>query len=100
MRGRSFAVALVLAFAQPILAQATIGGSVYEDRNGNGRRDAGERGLARVAVSNQVDVVATDANGVFALPGAGTGIVFVSVPDRFRSSSGRFWEPVAAREIS
>ena len=99
MRGRSFAVALVLAFAQPILAQATVGGSVYEDRNGNGRRDAGERGLARVAVSNQVDVVATDANGVFALPGAGTGIVFVSVPDGFRSS-GRFWQPVAPGQIS
>ena len=92
-------VTWLLAFAQPILAQATISGSVYEDRNGNGRRDAGERGLARVAVSNQVDVVATDSSGAFTLTGRGTGIVFVSVPEGFRSS-GRFWRAAGAPTIS
>jgi len=87
------------AFAQSSIAQATVSGSVYEDRNGNGRRDAGERGLARVAVSNQVDVIVTDANGGFTLPGSGTGVVFVSVPDGFRSS-GRFWQPASAGSAS
>jgi hypothetical protein len=95
MRFRALVLVWLLAFAPPIFAQATISGSVYEDRNGNGRRDAGEPGVARVAVSNQVDVVVTDATGAFTLPGAGTGIVFVSVPQGFRSS-GRFWQPVAA----
>ena len=36
---------------------ATGAGSVFEDTKGNGRRDAGERGIAGVAVSNQREVV-------------------------------------------
>jgi hypothetical protein len=96
---RAVVAAGLLACAPPVLAQAAVSGSVYEDRNGNGRRDAGERGLARVAVSNQVDVVVTDTSGAFGLTGAGTGVVFVSVPDGFRSS-GRFWQPVGAGQIS
>ena len=71
---RAVVAAGLLACAPPVLAQAAVSGSVYEDRNGNGRRDAGERGLARVAVSNQVDVVVTDTSGAFGLTGAGTGI--------------------------
>ena len=66
-------------------------GTVFLDRNGNGARDAGEPGLAGVAVSDQVQVVRTDANGAFRLsPGAGWGMVFVSVPDGYRTV-GRFW---------
>ena len=71
-------------------AQGTVSGTVYGDRNGNEQRDAGERGMARVAVSNQVDVVLTDSSGAFRLAGRGTGVVFVSAPDGFRSSGG-FW---------
>jgi hypothetical protein len=84
---------LVLAF--PCYAQGSVSGSVYADRNGNGQREAGESGVARVAVSNQVDVVLTDTTGAFTLPRTGTGVVFVSVPDGFRSS-GRFWQPAGA----
>lgn len=98
-RFHALVVPCLLAFAPPILAQGSLSGSVYEDRNGNGRRDAGEPGLSRVAVSNQVDVVTTDANGAFTLPGVGTGVVFVSVPDGFRSS-GRFWHPSGAGSAS
>ena len=98
-RFRLLGVLGLFAFARPVLAQATVSGSVYEDRNANGARDTGERGLARVAVSNQVDVVVTDANGAFTLPGSGTGVVFVSVPDGFRSS-GRFWQPASAGAVS
>lgn len=42
-------------------------GVVFEDHNGNGRRDAGEAGVAGVLVSNQLDVVATDAKGHYRL---------------------------------
>lgn len=99
MRFRAFVAIWLLAFAPAIRAQATVSGSVYEDRNGNGRRDAGERGVARVAVSNQVDVVVTDATGAFTLPGTGTGVVSVSVPGGFHSS-GRFWQPAATGAVS
>lgn len=40
------------------------GGAVFLDRNGNGVRDWGERGIARVNVSNGIDVVQTDSRGL------------------------------------
>ncbi len=43
-------------------------GTVFEDRNGNGLREAGEKGLKGVAVSNQRDIVLTDAAGRWTLP--------------------------------
>ena len=83
-------IALLIA-AQ--LAGAGLSGVVYLDRNGNGVRDAGEAGLAGVAVSDQADVVVTDAGGAFRITGArGTGVVFVSVPSGYRSV-GPFWRP-------
>src|SRR4051812_2464785 len=74
-------------------AQAEATGSVFVDANGNGVRDANERGVAGVAVSNQDAVTTTDASGRFHLPRAGAGIVFVSVPDGYRSL-GKFWRAV------
>ena len=40
-------------------APAPVAGVVFEDANRNGQRDAGERGLSGVAVSNQREVVQT-----------------------------------------
>ena len=71
-----------------------ITGSVYVDGNGNGKRDATERGLAGVAVSNQDTVVATDASGTFRIPRGRSAILFVSVPDGYRAQ-GSFWRAVA-----
>jgi hypothetical protein len=72
----------------------TARGTVFDDRNANGVRDRGEPGLAGVAVSNQADVVATDAAGTYELPAGGTGVVFVSVP-RGRRASGPWWRPLS-----
>ena len=45
------------------------GGTVFEDRNGNGRRDgSGEPGLAGVQVSDGIRIVATGADGGYRLP--------------------------------
>src|SRR5262245_40324792 len=61
-------------------------GIVFNDANGNGVRDAGERGVPNVVVSDQRDVVVTDVNGAFKLPGADSkAVVFVSVPDGWRA---------------
>ena len=96
--------ARALAIASAALAIATTGtraaaqgertGSVFVDANGNGIRDAGERGLAGVAVSNQDAVSTTDASGRFHLPRGGAGIIFISVPDGYRSL-GSFWRAAA-----
>ena len=87
------AVASVLAGASPTRAQrGNVSGVVFVDANGNGIRDAGERGLAGVAVSNQDTIVATDVSGAFRIPRGSSRIVFVTLPDGYRSV-GKFWRP-------
>lgn len=77
-------------------AQAnTLRGAVYVDANNNGKRDTTERGISGVMVSNQRDVVVTDSLGRFEIPAEGSGLVFVSVPNGYRSA-GPFWR-VASR---
>ena len=77
-----------------LVAQSTLSVTVFEDRNGNGARDAGERAIPRVVISNQRDVATTDASGVARIERGPTGIVFVSVPDGYRSV-GAFWRAPA-----
>ena len=101
---RSTAAASVLLLLLAFPARAQEGGArgtAFVDANGNGILDRGERGLAGVAVSNQDAVVTTDASGAFALPRGGSGVVFVSVPDGYRSV-GPFWRAAgdSARALS
>ena len=70
-----------------------IAGAAFIDVNRNGVRDAGERGLAHVVVSNQDAVVATDASGAYRLSRGPNGLLFVSVPDGYRTV-GPFWRAV------
>ncbi len=97
-RSRTAAAAaalLVLITTTPRAQDAAVAGVVFLDANGNGIRDGGEAGVAGVAVSNQHAVAVTDARGRYRLADGGTGVVFVSVPDRHRAS-GSFWKPAAA----
>jgi len=81
-------------------ALVVVTGIVFNDANGNGRRDAGESGVPNVVVSDQRDVVVTDANGAFRISGAdGKSVVFVSVPDGWRAV-GSFWRPASDSAIS
>ncbi len=50
-------------------------GIVFHDLNANGLLDAGEPGIAAVAVSNGSDVVLTDENGNYAIPVSDDAIV-------------------------
>src|SRR5690606_4053103 len=59
-------------------------GIVYEDSNQNGKRDAREKGVAQVAVSNGVDVVLTDAAGKYHLPARDNSIFFVIKPQGYQ----------------
>lgn len=70
-----------------------ITGVVFIDDNGNGVRDAGERGVPQVVVSNQGEVVATGSSGAYRLPRGTDGMLFVSVPDGYRTI-GVFWRAV------
>lgn len=90
----TFSVALVLTSS---LLGAPVSGSVFVDRNGNGVRDASERGVSGVADSDQEHVVVTDANGKYSIASlGGAGLVFVSVPDGYRATSAFFNAPNAS----
>jgi hypothetical protein len=78
-------------------AQATLSVNVFDDRNGNGSRDSGERPIPGVVVSNQRDVATTDASGIARVERGPTGIVFVSIPNGYRSV-GSFWRAPAAAD--
>lgn len=48
-------------------APATVSGVVFVDANANGTREAGEKGLAGVAVTDGVSIVESDAEGVYTI---------------------------------
>src|SRR5690348_8518931 len=85
---------LALMWPATLAAQATLSVTAFDDRNGNGRRDSGERAIPNVVVSNQRDVATTDASGVARIEHGPTGIVFVSTPNGYRTV-GPFWRAVA-----
>jgi hypothetical protein len=75
------AATLALPTAAPAQSADThVAGIVYEDTNGNGRRDADERGVPGVRVSNGRDVTTTDADGRYRLPISGDAVIFVVKP--------------------
>jgi Predicted phosphohydrolases len=81
---------LPLLWPAMMAGQATLSVSVFDDRNGNGTRDPGERPIPNVAISNQRDVAITDASGIARVERGPTGLVFVTIPDGYRSV-GPFW---------
>ncbi len=93
------AVSSMVVPSRAVAQTAELHGIVYADANANGKRDASERGVSGVMISNQRDVVVSDSLGQFVIPSGRTGIVFVSVPDGFRSS-GAFWRTTSAAPAS
>ena len=72
----------VAALAAP--AQDTATGFAFLDTNRNGARDAGERGMAGVCVSNGEQVVQTDPEGRWSLPVAPESAIFVIKPSGYQ----------------
>jgi 3',5'-cyclic AMP phosphodiesterase CpdA len=62
----------------------TARGRVFNDLNKNGKFDPGEVGISGVMVSNQLDVVETDANGFFSLPVTNPSVIFLTKPAGYR----------------
>ena len=71
-----------LASGLPTLeaVKKTVKGIVFEDANGSGIFDNGEKGVPNVLVSNQLEVVKTDQNGHFRLPVGNETIIFITKP--------------------
>ncbi|MEZ5416696.1 MAG: metallophosphoesterase [Vicinamibacterales bacterium] len=97
-RRLALATVCLAVVAAPLAQSPQVDGVFYIDDNGNGQRDAGEPGMAGVAVSNQREVVVSGIDGGFRLASAGTGVAFVSVADGHRATTP-FWAP-AGRGLS
>ena len=69
----------------PLLAS----GTVFDDRRGHGLRQAGDRGIEGVLVSNGCDVARTDASGRWQLPVAPGSQVFVIKPPDWSFAGAR-----------
>lgn len=67
-----------LVASQEATHEAT--GIVYEDLNGNSKRDDGEPGIAGIKVSNGEAIVKTDATGRYRIPVSEDTIIFVIKP--------------------
>ena len=61
----------------------TVKGTVFELRSGALTRQAGDRGLAGVMVSNGRDVVRTDADGTYSLPAEDGTAIFIIKPSGY-----------------
>jgi Calcineurin-like phosphoesterase len=85
-------IALLLAGAPDAGA---VWGRVFDDRNANGRADAGEAGLAAVVVADGSEVTLTDASGAYRIASSSARNVFVVAPGD-RVPVGRFYHPRAA----
>jgi len=81
MRAPLIAVLLaLLAVPAHALPPPCSSGQVFEDRNGNGFRDAGEPGVPGVKVSDGVHLSTTDANGGYDVPYEDGRTLFVIKP--------------------
>lgn len=84
---RWMAASILTAIAAVAVAAETAVGTVFHDRDANGRREPGEEGIAGVRVSNGEAVVVTNQQGVFRLPVEDGSVVFVTQPDGWKSTS-------------
>lgn len=65
---RVLLVAILVVTSFCLQAQTVVKGYVYNDLNGNGKREKSEKGIPNVSVTNGIHVVQTNASGVYELP--------------------------------
>jgi hypothetical protein len=77
---RLWVALLVAGLLAPVVRAETARGTVFEDHDADGVRDAGEPGIAGVRVSNGREVVLTDEGGRYRLEIGDETIVFITKP--------------------
>ena len=81
---KEFIFSMLLAASLP--AAAAHHGRVFVDKNHNGSFDKGEKVLKDVKVSDGLNVVKTDANGMYTLPGHERFLLCCLMPKYFHQS--------------
>ncbi len=77
---------IILLFNISTIYSKNIKGTVFEDRNKNLKFDKGEPGIPGVLVSNQTDVVQTDAAGRFEIMVEDETIIFITKPTGYQTA--------------
>lgn len=66
-------------------------GRIFVDRNSNGIYDKGERLLSDIPVSDGLNVVRTDKNGEYSLPGhSRERFIFITTPSGYKTQNGYY----------
>ncbi len=85
---RHFLLAGLLLACMPFATAASCtDGLVFADANGNGVRDADEKPLAGIRVSDGEHIAVTDRDGRYRLPDSAQPTVFVIKPARYRAAA-------------
>lgn len=72
-------------------AGAQYTGRVFIDANQNGIYDRGEKGMKGVSVSDGLNVVQTDANGIYSVPGQPKErFVFITTPSGYKTDNAYY----------
>jgi len=92
---KHLAVLFIALLSYPLFSQdLEIKGTVFEDSNSNNIQDKNEKGMANVAISDQINVVVTDNEGNFVLnTNSEFPYVFVSQPSGY---IGTYFYPKAS----
>ena len=81
---------ILAVFCLQSVSAFSISGYVFHDKNNNGIKDKGELGIMGVAISDQFDVVQTNADGLYQLDAKGYGLIFISIPDGYKVSKSYY----------
>ncbi|MFT2009989.1 calcineurin-like phosphoesterase family protein [Pontibacter sp. 13R65] len=73
-----------LIFALSVQAQTTVSGYVFEDTNGNGKKERHEKGVFKAAVTNGREVTLTDEKGRYELSVGGDNIITLIKPKGYK----------------
>lgn len=87
---KRFTLFTLAVFYALSVSASSIAGYVFHDKNNNGIKDKGEEGIKGVAISDQFDVVQTNADGLYQLDAKGYGLVFISVPNGYKASKSYY----------
>ena len=75
-------ISVILAASCGAKSEVTVAGTVFEDLDADGTRDAGEAGIPDMLVSNGITVTVTDEDGNYELPEEGD-FVFITTPNDY-----------------
>ena len=90
-------ISVILAASCGAKSEVTVGGTVFEDLDADGARDAGEAGIPDILVSNGITVTVTDEGGDYQLPQEGY-FVFITTPND-RSPTTPWYRGMTERDL-